>query len=158
MKYIIKTSWVYCLAGVALCTLLLSFSTNPGAHSFQVYLDSKLVLDQYADTRTDAPKILLSSAEKYNQLIVKYNECGRTVTGRVITLKDEHNKVLKDWRFEGTTSGYKDPMTCNMKDIAALKQKGSNTLKLFYSSKEFPEGMQIANLVFDGKAATVANN
>ena len=157
MKKIITFSWVNSLIGVALCALLLSFSSRPGSHSFQVYLDSKLVIDQYVNSKMDAPKLLLDPSENYNQLIVKYNECGRTVTGRMITIKDDHNKVLKEWRFDGVTSGYKESMTCQVKDITALLQKGSNTLKLYYSSKEFPEGQQIAYLVISSEMKTSLN-
>ena len=47
--------------------------------------------------------ILLKSI--FNQ-IVKYNECGRTVSGRMITLKDHNDKVLKTWHFDGKSTGY----------------------------------------------------
>ena len=45
-------------------------------------------------------------------------------------------------------------MMCSVKDIIALKQKGNNTLKLYYSSKEFPEGQQVAKLIIGGEATT----
>jgi hypothetical protein len=102
----------------------------------------------------EAPKLLLDPAENYSQLIVKYSECGRTVTGRMITIKDDHNKVLKEWRFDGETSGYKESMACQLKDISALLPKGSTTLKLFYSSREFPQGQQIAYLVIGRELKT----
>ena len=154
MKKIIRFSWIYSLVGAILCSILFSFSTTPGAHSFQVYLDSKLIIDQYVNSKMNAPTLLVDPAENYSQLIVKYNECGRTVTGRTITIKDGNNKALKDWHFEGAATGYENPMAFQIKDITALKQKGSNTLKLYYSSKEFPEGQQIANVVIGSDAET----
>ena len=102
----------------------------------------------------DAPKLLLDPAENHSQLIVKYSECGRTVTGRRITIKDDHNKILKEWRFDGETSGFKESMACQVKDITALLPKGSTTLKLYYSSKEFTEGQQIAYLVIGNEVKT----
>jgi hypothetical protein len=154
MKKTIRFSWAHTLLGVALCAILFSFSSIIGAHSFQVFLDSKLVIDQYVDSKSQIPTLLLDPAENHSQLIVKYNECGRTVTGRTIAIKDDKNQVVKEWRFEGETSGYKDPMTCPVKDITALKQRESSTFKLYYSSKEFPEGQQIASLVINGEAKT----
>lgn len=156
MKKIIQFSWAHALIGIALCTFLFSFSTIIGAHSVQVYLDSKLVIDHYVNLKADVPSLLLDPADNQNNLIVKYSECGRTVTSRTITVKDDKNNVLKGWRFEGETAGFKDPMTCPIKDIVALKQKESNTLKLFYSSKEFPEGQQIASLVIADGAKTAS--
>jgi hypothetical protein len=147
MKKINPTLWVTTLTGIALSALLFSFSNFlPGAHSFQVYFDGKLMADQYISSRSEIPKLMLNPAEKYNQLIVKYDECGRTVSGRIISIKDDKNTVLKEWRFNGTTSGYKDAMPCAWKEITTLAKKG-NVLKLYYASKEFPEGQQIAYLM-----------
>ena len=155
MKKTIRFSWVYALVGVALSSILFSFAPT-GAHSVQVYLDSKLVIDQYIHTNMDAPKLILDPSEKNSQLIVKYNECGRTVTGRMISLKDENNKVLKDWHYEGAATGFKEPMACLVKDIMALNPKESSTLKLYYSSKEFPQGQQIAYVVIGNKTTTAS--
>ena len=156
MKKLIGFSWVYALAGVAICTMLFAFTRPMGAHSVQVYLDKKLVIDQYVDYKKDAPKVKLAATDNYKQLIVKYDECGRTVTGRKLTLKDEHNKVLKAWQFKGSANGFGQPMECQFKDIMALKQKGSNTLKLYYSSNDFPEGQHVASLVIGADRATAS--
>ena len=158
MKSIIRFSWANPLVGVALCSFLFSFSYMPGAHSFQVYLDSKLMIDQYVNFKSEGPELKLDPTENYNQLIVKYNECGRRVTGRMITLKSDIGKTLKEWRFEGASSGYQESMKCNVKDIIALRQKGNNILKLYYSSNEFPEGQMIIRLVLGGDSKTALNN
>ena len=144
------------IVGVALCSILFAFSGLTGAHNVQVYLDDKLVIDHYVDSKTKTPKVLVDPAENYGQLIVKYSECGRTVTGRVITIKSEENKVLKEWRFEGSSSGFENPMLISVKEITSLKQKGTNSVNLFYSSNDFTEGQQIASLVLGGEATTAA--
>jgi len=125
-----------------------------GAHSFQVYLDDKKILDQYVMENMEVPTVQVDAGRNSRQLIIKYSECGRTVTGRMITIKDDKEMALKNWRFEGETSGYKDPMVCEVKDIIALKQKGNSTFKVYYSSKEFPEGQQITSLVIGGEVNT----
>lgn len=154
MKKTIRLSRLYALAGVVLCAILVSFSPRPGAHSYRVYFDSKLMIDQYVKSSMDAPTLHVDPAENYRQIIVKYNECRRTVTGRMILLKNEQDKVLRDWKFEGASTGYEKSMECNLKDITAWKQKESDMLKLYYSSKEFPEGQLIAKLVIGGNAST----
>ncbi|AYB29940.1 hypothetical protein [Chryseolinea soli] len=156
MKKNILFPWVDALLGVVLCFVLFGFSATSGAHNVQVYLDSKLVIDQYINQKVDAAKINLDLAENPSQLIVKYSECGRTVTGRKITLKDNDNKVLKVWEFAGSSTGAQEPMACTVKDILALKPKKSNTLKLFYSSDDFPQGQQFAYLVLSGTATTAS--
>jgi hypothetical protein len=153
MKNIIKHSWAPAML-VVLCAALSSFAL-PGAHSFQVYIDSKLVADQYVTRNTPIPKVAIDPTDNNNEIVVKYSECGRTVSGRVITIKDEQDKILKEWSFEGTTSAFKDPMRLKVKDIVALKSKG--TLKLFYSSNDFKEGQQFASLIV-GKNVTASTH
>jgi hypothetical protein len=150
MKKNILFPWAGALLGVALCFVLFGFSATTGAHSVQVYLDNKLVVDQYIERKTVAAKLDLDRAEKHDQLIVKYSECGRTVTGRKITIKDSDDKVLKEWAFNGPSAGFQEPMPCPVKDILALKPTKDNTLKLYYSSDDFPEGQQVVYLVLSG--------
>jgi hypothetical protein len=126
---------------VAFCAMLSSFTTMPGAHGFQVYLDDKLVADQYVRPGL-IPNI---TVENQSRIVVKYNECNRTVSGRVLTLKDEKGNTLKEWKFEGATSGFKDPMSCSIKEISAFRQKN---VKLYYSSTDFPAGQLVPTLTF----------
>jgi hypothetical protein len=141
----------------ALCAVLSAFAPMPGAHSFQVYLDDRIVADQYTDRRTIAPKISLDPAENQKQLILKYNECGRTVTGRVVTFKDAEDKVLKEVKFEGTAKGFENPMTFSLKDIVALKSKNGNALKVYYASADFPDGQHVVTLVIGPGTSTASN-
>jgi hypothetical protein len=142
---------------IALCALFSAFAPLPGAHSFQVYLDDKVVADQYIDRTRTAPKITIDPAENHKQLVVKYNECNRTVSGRVLTIKDTDDKVLKELKFDGTSKGFENPMSCNVRDLVALKPKTGNTLKLYYASVDFPEGQHVATLVIGPGTNTASN-
>jgi hypothetical protein len=154
MKKIIHLSFPIVL--VVLCAVLFSFAPLPGAHNYQVYLDGKLVLEQYADSRKEAPSLPLDPQAQAKELSIRYSECGRTVNARIISVRDDRGKLLKEWKFDGASKGFENPMTINVKDVIALKQKDSNTLKLYYASREFPEGQQIASLklVKDSKTAS----
>lgn len=143
MKTILQPKMLVLLAFIA----TLSGFAPMGAHSFLIQLDDKTVSEQYVINTTTIPKVVLDPAENHKQLTVKYNECGRTVSGRVISVKDGNNTVVKQWKFEGTTSGYKDAMTVGVKDILALKKNSSNTLNMYYASAEFPAGQHIATIV-----------
>jgi hypothetical protein len=145
MKKLISFSWTNTLLAIALFTIASGFSPF-GAHAVKVYLDDKLVADQYLDFKGNNPTITLDPASKHEKLVVKYNECGRTVTDRKITAKDNSNNILKEWRFPGSSTGFEGTMECSLKDIIALRQK-SNNVKLFYSSHDFPEGQPFLALV-----------
>src|SRR5687767_11040161 len=99
------------------CFILLTGFDRPGAHSIQVYFDNDMVLEKYVDSKWVAPVVELDPSGKYKNISVRYNECGRTVDGRKLTAVDNNNVELKSWKFEGPTSGFSKPMTCQVKEI-----------------------------------------
>ena len=147
MKKLQHFSTAGVLAGASVCMALFSFSLLPGAHSFQVYLDNKLMLEQYVSSKTQVPKLWIDPASSARQLSVRYNECGRTVSGRRLAIHDDKGKVLKEWQYEGTTSGFKDAMTCPVKDILSLKPEAGHPLELYYSSNDFSQGQLVVHLM-----------
>jgi hypothetical protein len=153
MKKLISFSWTKALFAIALFTIASGFSPF-GAHAVKVYLDDKLVVDQYLSTKANSPTLALDPAAKYDKLIVKYSECGRTVSDRKITAKDNNNKILKEWQFPGSSTGFEGSMECPVRDIVALKPR-SNTVKLYYSSNDFPEGQPFLSLTI-GNTATAS--
>ena len=71
---------------------------------------------------------------------------------RVVTIKDEKNVVLKEWRF-GDTKDASAKVSCNVKDIFALpKFKEGKKVNLYYTASELPNGRLLATL------KTVRNN
>jgi hypothetical protein len=141
------------LIAVTVPFVVLSSFAFMGAHSFSIQLDDKQISEQYVSKEMSVPRIVIEPAENRQNLVVKYSECGRTVSGRKITAKDNNDKVLKEWKFDGTTSGFKDAMSVSVKDLVALKKGSNNVLKLFYSSNDFPESQQIANVVVSPSVA-----
>ena len=142
---------------IVLCAVLFSFAPLPGAHNYQVYLDGKLVIEQYADSRTLVPSLPIDPQADSKELSIRYSECGRTVNERALSIKDDGGKILKEWKFEGASKGLENPMSIKVKELVALKQKNSNSLKLYYSSREFPAGQQVASLKL-GKDNKTASN
>jgi hypothetical protein len=142
---------------VVLCAILFSFAPLPGAHNYQVYLDGNLIIERYADPQKEAPAVSIDPQANPKELSVRYSECGRMVNARMLSIKDDSGKMLKEWKFEGSSKGFENPMAIKVKDLLALKQKNSNSLKLYYSSREFPEGQQVATLKL-GKDNKTASN
>lgn len=126
----------------AMFVALSSFSFM-GAHSFVLLVDDKQVAEQYIDSRSSVPKIEVGN---HHKLVVKYSECGRTVSGRKITAKDNNDKVVKEWKFDGTAAGLNNPMELSVKDLVSLQQRSNGELKLFYSSNDFPAGQHFVTV------------
>ena len=143
---------------IMLCTVLFSFTfktaeTIFGGEGFEVYLNNKLILQQYGKDLTTAKMIKFDQSASNGELSIKYYHCGQVGKNRVVTIKDEQNVVLKQWKF-GDTKDSK--LCCSMKDIFALpKLKEGKNVNLYYSSAELPNGrlLAILNVVNKNSAA-----
>jgi len=121
--------------------------TNKGGEGFEIYLNSKLVLQQFGSQLNQVKSLQLDQSSSNDELTIKYHHCGQVGKNRSITIKDGQNKILKEWHFADVSKGGA-AMTCKVKDIIGLKKgKGPVTLNLYYSSSELPKGRQLASLV-----------
>ena len=154
LQRIIKSTAFTSLMMFVFSIILSSFSNKMGGDSFEVYINKKLVFQQYV-TRGEAVKSLQLDQSNYNdQVEVYYSHCGQTGTDRTISIRDGQNKVLKEWRFQDTP-GAKSSMACNVKDIMSLQKLSSgNTLNLYYVSHELPAGRLLAAIIVANAAKT----
>ncbi len=130
------------LALAAICTALFSFAPKPGGEGFEIFLNNKLLVQRFGSEINNANTLQLSSTAATDQLVIKYYHCGKTGKNRIVTIKDDQNRVLKEFKFTdaGTSS-----VSVPVKDIANLK-KGNTVLKLYYSSSELPNGRMLASI------------
>lgn len=146
LTIISKTKALKRLAGLVLCVVLFSFSTHyAGGEGFQIYLNNKLVLEQYGDNLNTVKTLNLEKASDEDVLSVRYHHCGRVGKNRTITIKDAQDKVLKEWKFDDVPS-VASRVSCKVKDILGLRKGKDNTLKLYYSSSELPKGRLLASI------------
>jgi len=123
-----------------------------GGEGFEVYLNNKLVLQQFGEKMNSVKSIELDQSASNGQLAIRYFHCGQPGKSRVVTIKDEQNVVLKEWRF-GDTKDVSAKLCCNVKDILSLpKIKAGKKVNLYYTSTELPKGRLLAILT------TVKNN
>jgi hypothetical protein len=142
---------------ITLSVVLFSFSvktaetiflkSNFGGEGFEVYLNDKLVLQQFGAKMNEVKSLQLDQSASNGQLAIRYYHCGRPGKSRVVSIKDEKNVVLKEWRF-GDAKDASAKLCCNVKDILALpKIKAGRQVNLFYSSSELPNGRLLATLI-----------
>jgi hypothetical protein len=147
LSIISKVKMFRVLASGALFTFLFSFSSGTGGEGFEIYLNNKLLLQQYG-SQMDAVKSLQLDQSSYNdQLTIRYHHCGKVGKNRSITIRDGGNKILKEWHF-ADVAGTDAAMSCKVKDILGLKKgNGKITLNLYYTSSELPKGRMLASVV-----------
>ena len=137
---------------IAACSFMFSFTTaRPGGEGFEIYLNSKLVLQQFGNNMNEVKTLKLDQSNQNDELSVRYYHCGKVGKNRTISVTDAKNNVLKQWKFTDVSLA-SSLMTCNVKDILALQKGSAKTIKLFYASTELPRGRQLAALVTAPKA------
>jgi len=138
------------LMWIAVSAILFSFSGDIGTDSYKVYLNEKLVLQQYVMRQAATiPTLPLEGAEAGDELRIYYNHCGKIGTSRNISIKSDADKKLKDWSF-ADVSGTDTGMDFKVKDILSLG-KTNDKVKIVYTSKEIPEGITLASIATKDK-------
>ena len=141
---------------VLLCIVLFSFTLKTaetifGGEGFEVYLNNKLVLQQFGKSMDVVKTVQLDQSTGNGELAIRYFHCGQPGKSRTVTIRDEQNVVLKQWKF-GDTKDASAKLCCNVKDILALpKLKTGKKVNLYYSSAELPNGRLLAVLSAAGK-------
>jgi hypothetical protein len=136
-------------AGVllAVCATLLSFSSLPGADKFEIYLNNKLVLEHFVTQTTNVQYLTLHQSNYNDKIDIQYSHCGVSGKDRKIIIRDGQNKVLKTWQFDNA-KGSENKMSWKVNEIMDLKKgKERASFKLYYSSRELPEGRLLATVV-----------
>lgn len=128
---------------------LFSFSSakkNFGGEGFEVYLNNKLVLQQYGKDMDQIKNLQLDQSASNGELAIRYYHCGRPGKSRIVTIKDEQNVVLKEWKF-GDAKDASAKVSCSVKDILTLpKIKSGKKVNLYYAASELPNGRLLATL------------
>ena len=141
---------------LAFCATLFSFTPKFGGEGFQVYVNNKMVLERYGSQMDNIQTLTLDEYSTNGQITVKYFHCGKIGKGRVITIKDDHQNVLKQWKFSDVTEAV-PAMNCSVKEIIGLgKNINSNTLNLYYASSELPAGRLLAAIQISNATAKKA--
>ena len=138
---------------VAIAATLLSFSPKPGGEGFEISLNNKVLIQRFGNEMNNVSSLQLNPASSNDQLIIKYHHCGRVGKNRVITIRDGQNDLLKEFRYADVSTAV-GAMSLPVKDILNLKKGNANTLKLYYSSTELPNGRLLTSIVLKSNAVT----
>ena len=137
---------------VIACIGLFSFSNNRGGDSFEIWLNGKMMLQQFVHVSSAVQTLRLNAVSPNDKLDIYYRHCGQVGSDRYITIKDENDRPLKVWKF-ADSNGNNPVMSIKLKDIAVLKKGKDSKLSIFYSSKELPKGKVLATLAVTNEAS-----
>lgn len=147
----IKTKIIPVIALLVMSAVLSSFSVKKGGEGFEIFLNNKLVLQQFGNQMNTVKSIQLDQRFSDDQLVVKYHHCGHVGKNRSIAIKDERNRILKEWKFANVSAAgltvSDAAMSFRVKDILSLQKNNPGKLNLYYSSAELPKGRLLATIV-----------
>jgi hypothetical protein len=131
------------LTVLAFSAAFFSFVKPAGGEGFEIFLNSKVVVQRFGGDKNTVQTLYLGQASAKDQLTVKYYHCGRAGKSRVIALKNEKNKIVKEWSYADNAASA--GMTLPVKDILdVLKISGDEKLSLHYNSSELTNGRKLA--------------
>lgn len=137
---------------VMFCVGLFSFSPKRGGDSFEIWLNGKMMLQQFVHVSSAVQTVHLNAASQNDQLEIYYRHCGQVGTNRYITIKDENDRSLKVWKF-ADSNGKTPAMSIRLKDLSSLKKSKESKLNIFYSSSELPKGKLLASLAVSNETS-----
>lgn len=123
------------------CLSVFSIQAKAGGDYFKVYLNNKLIHEQYMTQPFSLAKLQLDKANINDQLVFHYSHCGTIGNGRKIAVKDAKGNVIKEWKFEDV-SGKHSGMIIPVKELLQLKQ---DDLQFVYTARELPKGQLMAS-------------
>lgn len=132
--------YAFLLALVPFCFALMSFYKKRGGDVFEIYLNGKQVHQQFVHTDNGAKNIQLMSLSDNDKIEVFYSHCGYAGKNRVLTIRNEKNEMVKEFRFADQNDS-RSKMAFFRKDIGKIKLSKMN---LYYTSKELPAGKHLA--------------
>lgn len=114
----------------------------PGGDYYKVLLNGKLITEQFLTQPTAIKALSLSTANQSDKLTFLYSHCGTAGTARVISLRDEKGKTIKNWKFADSKNQGMQLMVGDILGASSNHDAG----QVYYFSKELPKGKLLINL------------
>lgn len=134
-----------------LSSVIFSFNYKPGGEGFEIYLNNKIVLQQYGNEMNTVKSFRLHQSSQNEKLSIKYFHCGKVGLNRTITFKNGNDKVLKVYSYNDASTP-SAMMNLDVKEIFNIKNGNGNTLKLYYASSELKKGRMLATVLISDVA------
>lgn len=138
----------------SLVPLLAFYGSARGGEGYEVYVNNKLVLQQFGKDLTKQVNLKLDPSIANQELKVIYHHCGLNGKNRQISLRNESNVLIRTWKFENSSKAA-SPMVFRLSDVPAFANtQTAVNWSLHYSSSELPAGRQLAVLQRGGSLAS----
>ncbi len=134
-----------------LVAFLAAFSPKPGGEGFEIFLNSKVLLQQFGKDINNVKKIEMGQVSAGDKLVVQYYHCGQAGKNRIISLRTENGKLVKQYKYpDGKTSV--TGMSIDAAELAsALSKLGNTPVLISYTAYGLSNEKQLATLSYNSK-------
>jgi hypothetical protein len=101
-----------------------------------------MVMAQFGQEMNAVKALPIPANQPTAQLTVKYHHCGRFGKSRMLSLRNQEQKLLKQWKFNDSGEG----ITCSIQEITSIRKLIKTDLFLVYTSAELPAGRTILRI------------
>ena len=122
---------------------LFAFNTRFGGDSLEVWINNKMVFQQFMHVDKSVHNIVLQESNYNDNISFRYSHCGQLGKQRTIALKDANDKVLKQWTF---TNGSGQSMSFSAKEIMDRQKNSTAVIHVYYTSSEIPNGKLLVSM------------
>ena len=125
---------------------LFAFNVKAGVDSYKIYLNNKLILEQFVNKPLNIKSLQLDKANATDKLVIFYSHCGVIGKERSIAIKDDEGKILKEWKFANVT-GSDESMVIPVKELLVLVKNNSDAhLNIYYAAQQLPKGRMLTSV------------
>lgn len=129
----------------SVCVLAFTlFSFTLGGEHYQITVNGIKAVEYFVYQKKETPTLTVS--KKATTVAVMYNHCGQSSKGRVLSVIDNSNKILRKWEFENVSTLEQGEMNLDAAEVIKLITKSKETLALHYRSADLPQGRILATL------------
>ena len=150
-----KQKFLLAIFSILLCGT--AFTAKAGLDSYEIYLNSKLILKQYVNQPLNLESLGLDQSNINDQLTIHYSQCNapdKLGKGRSISVKDATGNTIKKWNFADAKKG-QTGMVIPVKELLQLQNTTPlSKLSLYYAAEGHATGQLLANFHFGSKGTT----
>jgi hypothetical protein len=150
-----KQKFLLAVFSILLCGT--AFKAKAGLDSYEIYLNSKLILKQYVNQPLNLESLGLDQSNINDRLVIHYSQCNapdKLGKGRSISVKDGSGNTIKKWSFADAKDG-QTGMVIPVKELLQLEKKTPlSKLSLYYTAEGHATGQLLANFHFGSKSTT----
>ena len=122
--------------------IMQSFDRAPGGDLYRIYLNDKMVLEQFVTLPQQKHQLTLTELNEKDRMVVYYSHCGSPGTARSVQVKDSKGAIIKQWKYMDTKE---IGLQVAVKELLPILEK-NGTVTIHYASAEVSSGKLLAAL------------